>query len=47
LSDSALYRRDPDGFLKLSSRLSAAQTELAAAEERWLELEMRREGLGR
>jgi len=47
LSDSALYTRDPDGFLKLSSRLSAAQTELAAAEERWLELEMRREELGR
>ncbi|HYK79268.1 MAG TPA: ATP-binding cassette domain-containing protein [Micropepsaceae bacterium] len=47
LSDSALYTRDPDGFLKLSSRLSAAQTELAVAEERWLELEMRREELGR
>jgi ATP-binding cassette subfamily F protein uup len=47
LSDSALYARDPDGFVKLSSRLSEAQRELAAAEERWLELEMRREELGR
>ena len=45
LSDSALYARDPDGFVKLSSRLSEAQGELAAAEERWLELEMRREDM--
>jgi ATP-binding cassette subfamily F protein uup len=47
LSDSALYARDPDGFVKLSSRLNEAQRELAAVEERWLELEMRREELGR
>ena len=47
LSDSALYARDPDGFVKLSSRLSEAQGELAAAEERWLELEMRREDIER
>ena len=47
LSDSALYARDPDGFVKLSSRLSEAQRELAAAEERWLELEMRREDMER
>ena len=47
LSDGAFYARDPDGFLKRSSRLSEAQAELAAAEERWLELEMRREELER
>jgi ATP-binding cassette subfamily F protein uup len=47
LSDSALYARDPDGFVKLSSRLGDAQRELAAAEERWLELEMRREDFER
>ena len=47
LSDSAFYARDPDGFVKLSLRLSEAQRELAAAEERWLELEMRRENFER
>jgi ATP-binding cassette subfamily F protein uup len=47
LSDGALYARDPDGFVKLSSRLNAAQAELSAAEERWLELEMRREDIER
>ncbi len=47
LSDSAFYARDAEGFLKLSSRLSEAQRELAGAEERWLELEMRREDMER
>ena len=47
LSDGAFYARDPDVFLKLSSRLNEAQAELAAAEERWLELEMRREDIER
>jgi ABC transport system ATP-binding/permease protein len=47
LSDNALYARDPDGFVKLSFRLNEAQGELAAAEERWLELEMRREDIER
>src|SRR5258706_11616700 len=47
LSDSAFYGGDGEGFLKLSSRLSEAQRELAGAEERWLELEMRREDMER
>ena len=47
LSDGALYARDPNSFVKLSSRLSEAQRELATAEERWLELEMRREDIER
>ena len=45
LADPDLYRRDPAGFTTGTARLGAAQTELAAAEERWLELEMLREEL--
>ncbi len=43
LADPDLYRRDPAKFEKTSTALSAKSTELAAAEERWLELEMLRE----
>lgn len=39
LADPDLYQRDPDGFHAQTTRLSAAQAELAAAEDRWLELE--------
>jgi ATP-binding cassette subfamily F protein uup len=47
LADSAFYARDPKGFAQATSRLEAAQTALAAAEERWLELEALREELER
>jgi len=43
LSDAALYERDPISFADASAKLVAAQTSLAMAEERWLELEMLRE----
>jgi ABC transport system ATP-binding/permease protein len=39
LADSTLYRRDRDKYDALSQRFTAATQELAAAEERWLELE--------
>ena len=45
LSNSALYARDPKRFLALSSKLSEAEAERAAAETRWLELEMLREDI--
>ncbi|PKU22678.1 ATP-binding cassette domain-containing protein [Telmatospirillum siberiense] len=45
LADPALYSRDPDGFSRRSTRLEEARAALAAAEERWLELEMKREEL--
>ncbi len=43
LADPAFYGRDPEGFAKQSARLTAAQAEHEAAEERWLELEMLKE----
>ncbi|HET6469413.1 MAG TPA: ATP-binding cassette domain-containing protein, partial [Geminicoccaceae bacterium] len=46
LSDPDLYRRDPDRFRATTERLDAERAELAAAEERWLELEMLREEAG-
>jgi ATP-binding cassette subfamily F protein uup len=46
LSDPNLYRRDPAAFKLATDTLSDAQAKLAAAEERWLELEMLREELG-
>ncbi len=45
LSDTTLYKRDPKTFAEASAMLAAAQTSLASAEERWLELEMLREEL--
>ena len=45
LADQDLYVRDPDGFQAKTDGLSAAQAELEAAEERWLELEALREEL--
>lgn len=44
LDDPELYARDPARFEKASATLAQAETELAAAEDRWLELEMLREG---
>ena len=43
LSDAALYARDRQAFAKASEALGATQAQLAAAEERWLELELLRE----
>jgi ATP-binding cassette subfamily F protein uup len=43
LADSTLYARDQKRFLALTSELQEAERELAAAEERWLELEILRE----
>jgi ATP-binding cassette subfamily F protein uup len=46
LADSTLYARDPARFEKASAMLSEAETGLAAAEDRWLALEMLREAQG-
>ena len=45
LSDPNLYRKDPATFARTTTALSDAQAALAAAEERWLQLEMLREEL--
>jgi ATP-binding cassette subfamily F protein uup len=45
LADPALYKKDPAGFAKLTEALTGKRRELAAAEERWLELESEREAL--
>jgi len=47
LSDPALYRANPNRFAAATEALASTQLELAAAEERWLELEMLREELER
>jgi ATP-binding cassette subfamily F protein uup len=43
LADPQLYARDAARFAKATELLAQRQAALAAAEERWLELEMRRE----
>jgi ATP-binding cassette subfamily F protein uup len=43
LDDPDLYSRDPNRFNDVSTALANAQSELAASEERWLELEIMRE----
>jgi ABC transport system ATP-binding/permease protein len=43
LNDPTLYTRDRAAFDRASSTMTAKQTELAAAEERWLELELLRD----
>jgi ABC transport system ATP-binding/permease protein len=43
MADATLYARDRAAFDKTSKALAAAQTELATAEERWLELELLRD----
>ncbi|ALG70959.1 elongation factor 3 [Azospirillum thiophilum] len=45
MSDPDLFTRDPAKFQKTSEQLHAKQDALAAAEERWLELEAMREDL--
>jgi ATP-binding cassette subfamily F protein uup len=42
LADAGLYARDPKGFAATSEKLAEAQAGLAAAEDTWLTLEMRR-----
>jgi ATP-binding cassette subfamily F protein uup len=43
LDDPELYARDPGKFAKASEMLAGVDAELSAAEEEWLELEIRRE----
>src|SRR5258708_5315100 len=43
LDDPNLYARDRGAFAETSNSLAAAQLELAAAEDKWLKLEIRRE----
>jgi len=43
MTDPEFYARDPQGFEKTASALTAAEEELARSEERWLDLEMQRE----
>jgi len=43
LDDAGLYRRDPRKFQTVTAALTKAEAELAAGEERWLDLEMLRE----
>ncbi len=47
LEDAGLYARDRKTFDATMQRLTAARTELANAEEAWLELEERREALAK
>ena len=46
LADPALFSGDPDTFEATANALKAAEADLAAAEEKWLELEMAREDAG-
>jgi ATP-binding cassette subfamily F protein uup len=43
LADSGLYARDPQAFTRATQELEQRRAELAALEERWLELESLRE----
>jgi len=43
IANPALYAKDPGLFSRATERLAAAQRELGAAEDRWLELELLRE----
>jgi len=47
MADPDLFGRDAAGFARLSAELEARHADLAAAEERWLELEALREELER
>jgi ATP-binding cassette subfamily F protein uup len=46
IADPALYAKDATAFNSATTRLGQAQSEHAAAEEQWLELELLREELG-
>ena len=45
LADANLFSSNPDRFAEITKRLSSVQSELEAAEEKWLELELKREEL--
>ena len=45
MADPDLFRSDPARFDATAKAMQAAETALAAAEEQWLELEMKREEL--
>lgn len=45
LDDPALYTRDPGQFSKLSNEFQSLKVKLAAAEDRWLELEALKEAV--
>jgi ATP-binding cassette subfamily F protein uup len=47
LDDPSFYGRDPRAFAETTAELATAQSQLAAAEERWLELELLREEMAR
>src|SRR5262245_12031194 len=47
LADRDFYARDPAGFGRASEALVQKQSQLQAAEEQWLELEIRREAIER
>jgi ATP-binding cassette subfamily F protein uup len=46
LADDGFYARDPNAFSAAATKLAERQAELAASEERWLELEILREETG-
>jgi ABC transport system ATP-binding/permease protein len=46
LADAGLFARDADAFNKAAVRLDGAKAEVATKEERWLELEEKREAIG-
>jgi ATP-binding cassette subfamily F protein uup len=45
LDDPELYTKDPPKFAKASETFAAVESELAAAEEQWLDLEIKREAI--
>ena len=45
LAEPGMYDRDPEAFNNNAKALESAETELAAAEEEWLALEIKRESL--
>jgi ATP-binding cassette subfamily F protein uup len=45
MADPGLYARDPAAAQAAAERTAAARAELDAAEERWLELEEKREAI--
>ena len=46
LSDAGLFTRSPQRFADVTERLAVVEAERSAAEEEWLELEIKREELG-
>jgi ATP-binding cassette subfamily F protein uup len=47
IADPDLYNRDPTAFAAVTAGLDKSRTELAAVEEQWLELEIKRETVER